>query len=261
MTTRRKHPAFTLIELLVVIAIIAILVAILFPVFARAREAARAAKCRSSLRQLGTALGMYREDYDGMNCLFRVCPEVGPDGNCLRLREQGRTTGRTEQWWAPMDTGGAPAGTLLNFREPGRTPDRPGLVDPYVRSAELFRCPSFPGQVGYGMTFVWGGPMGRSDAEVVAGATNPSDLLFLWDHDNGPSCGGASVDGYLPHQRPPFSPVTGRDAEAHYSPRHLNGMNALYYDNHVAWRQPSTLRDSNFRPTGTAPAAVPPLAP
>jgi prepilin-type N-terminal cleavage/methylation domain-containing protein len=32
---------FTLIELLVVIAIIAILAAILFPVFARAREAAR----------------------------------------------------------------------------------------------------------------------------------------------------------------------------------------------------------------------------
>src|SRR3712207_4748430 len=37
---------FTLIELLVVIAIIAVLAAILFPVFARAREAARGATCR-----------------------------------------------------------------------------------------------------------------------------------------------------------------------------------------------------------------------
>jgi prepilin-type N-terminal cleavage/methylation domain-containing protein/prepilin-type processing-associated H-X9-DG protein len=55
---------FTLIELLVVIAIIAILAAILFPVFARAREAARQTSCRSNVRQLTTALSMYAQDYD-----------------------------------------------------------------------------------------------------------------------------------------------------------------------------------------------------
>jgi prepilin-type N-terminal cleavage/methylation domain-containing protein len=47
---RALRRGFTLIELLVVIAIIAILAAILFPVFARAREAARATSCRSNLR-------------------------------------------------------------------------------------------------------------------------------------------------------------------------------------------------------------------
>jgi prepilin-type processing-associated H-X9-DG protein len=50
--------------LLVVIAIIAILAAILFPVFARAREAARATSCKSNLKQLSTALIMYTQDYD-----------------------------------------------------------------------------------------------------------------------------------------------------------------------------------------------------
>jgi prepilin-type N-terminal cleavage/methylation domain-containing protein len=54
---------FTLVELLVVIAIIAVLAAILFPVFLRAREAARAAACRSNLRQIGMAVQMYRDDF------------------------------------------------------------------------------------------------------------------------------------------------------------------------------------------------------
>jgi prepilin-type N-terminal cleavage/methylation domain-containing protein len=60
----KPRRGFTLIELLVVIAIIAILAAILFPVFARAREQARKASCLSNLRQIGTGLLMYAQDYD-----------------------------------------------------------------------------------------------------------------------------------------------------------------------------------------------------
>jgi prepilin-type N-terminal cleavage/methylation domain-containing protein/prepilin-type processing-associated H-X9-DG protein len=71
---------FTLIELLVVIAIIAILAAILFPVFAQAREKARATSCLSNTKQLGLAFSMYVGDYDETT-LF-----VGPD----------------HDWWFPL---------------------------------------------------------------------------------------------------------------------------------------------------------------
>jgi prepilin-type N-terminal cleavage/methylation domain-containing protein/prepilin-type processing-associated H-X9-DG protein len=63
------HPSvqrrgFTLIELLVVIAIIAILAAILFPVFAQARDKARAATCLSNSKQIGHGIMMYLQDHD-----------------------------------------------------------------------------------------------------------------------------------------------------------------------------------------------------
>lgn len=60
----RKN-GFTMIELLIVITIIAILASILFPIYARSRETARRASCANNLMQIGMALNMYAQNYNG----------------------------------------------------------------------------------------------------------------------------------------------------------------------------------------------------
>lgn len=63
-SSSHRRRGFTLIELLVVIAIIAILAAILFPVFARAKLAAKKTADLSNSKQLGMALQLYLQDTD-----------------------------------------------------------------------------------------------------------------------------------------------------------------------------------------------------
>jgi prepilin-type N-terminal cleavage/methylation domain-containing protein len=60
----QSFPLFTLIELLVVIGIISILAALLLPALSMSKETARRASCLVNLKNIGTAMIMYADQYD-----------------------------------------------------------------------------------------------------------------------------------------------------------------------------------------------------
>jgi len=112
---RGKH-GFTLIELLVVIAIIAILAAILFPVFARAREAARQSSSASNVKQCALAILQYVQDYD----------EKWP--YCMR------ELAATDPLKNKPDNGWGPYRYVYNGWD--------HITQPYIKNTAIFKCPS-----------------------------------------------------------------------------------------------------------------------
>lgn len=133
----RKGKAFTLIELLVVIAIIAILMAMLMPVFNKAREQGKRASCLSNLRQLQLAWSMYADENDDK--IVNGEADEGNDGQCI-METSGRHA--RELWWTGDDcASGYMQGAQLPMDVQLRA-IRAGALYPYVRSEDLYQCPT-----------------------------------------------------------------------------------------------------------------------
>jgi prepilin-type N-terminal cleavage/methylation domain-containing protein/prepilin-type processing-associated H-X9-DG protein len=235
----RRKRGFTLIELLVVIAIIAILAAILFPVFAQARDKARSAACLSNLKQLGTGLAMYIQDYDEKSVWFYNAQVVGWTKNSW-----------SGYWWNP--------------------------VMPYVKNNRVFVCPNvrtgagtnclpedtsqYPNllRCGYGINvahvgsgsgdvyFTAGQP---ADTLSIASLAEPARTLFLTDAQpcsNRPEenhLGYQDIKCPMKHKEPKarnndayaYNGRCGIPIHTNVSKRHQGGSNCIFMDGHAKW--------------------------
>jgi prepilin-type N-terminal cleavage/methylation domain-containing protein/prepilin-type processing-associated H-X9-DG protein len=224
--------AFTLIELLVVIAIIAILAAILFPVFAQAREKARAISCLSNGRQVGTALMLYVQDYD------ETYPQEHPStGNPV----VDDATGQLED----IDYG-SPFDKIL----------------PYVASkdsakTQLYICPSDPDPHGKGILDAGGrcinggeeppGPLSSYiiNAYYLFGATlaqipEPSQSIYVVERRSERKPTDFCDVHYHPWMGEIELPANDADLlnpAAIASKRHTGGSNYVYADGHSKWQR------------------------
>jgi prepilin-type N-terminal cleavage/methylation domain-containing protein/prepilin-type processing-associated H-X9-DG protein len=229
LTNARR--AFTLIELLVVIAIIAILAAILFPVFAQARERARATSCLSNTRQLASAEMMYLQDYD-------------------------------ETFWSNPWPGGGGEG-ILNPANNGTT-FWSDLLQPYIKNTGIFDCPSnsdtlfntanyLPPAIPQGSTdpknfyrveygFGEKGPHGDQAADGIytqARLDKPAeiallgDAIFAWNFYN------CEPDPAKPAGQGSVYFTRGiLDWPQYGKPRHFDGINFVYADGHAKFGKP-----------------------
>jgi prepilin-type N-terminal cleavage/methylation domain-containing protein/prepilin-type processing-associated H-X9-DG protein len=252
----RQRSGFTLIELLVVIAIIAILAAILFPVFAQAREKARAATCASNLRQMGLAMVMYAQDHDETYAPyfeFRGCKEAPPPGG----------------YWCCCPAEG------WVFA--------PQLISTYVSGASfsLFVCPDgvksyrktpFRGHYGINPTVFTRPERWGLKVRTLAQLDAPANYAAIFDS-------GDSIMGYGGQQSttqgqnlswyfPGTAEVSGKDCNQTKPPigadfctdyrtgRHNHGVNIAFADGHMRWldsRKAATDRNIWLKPNQPVP--------
>ncbi len=215
-----KKQGFTLIELLVVIAIISILAGILFSVFGKAREKGRQAACISNLKQLGAAMMMYTQDYDGSfpPADFQLYQTwTIPHIMWPQILLNGKYVGSVKIFACPSNAAGAlGADNFLSF--------------PPSTVSNSFRF------IHYGYNEAHIGTSRRYGGNVFPAATDsdkrkPAATILLLDSIHDPANPANTCGWFIVND---FYSKTSTLQKPH--PRHSEGLNILWADGHVSYR-------------------------
>ena len=204
-----KRHGFTLIELLVVIAIIAILAAILFPVFARAREKARAASCLSNCKQLGLGLMMYCQDND----------------EYYTINEPHGANDVAAKWWCSRIY------PYVKNKQIWACPSAPSVVSYYYADGSL-PARTIPhgwgfDQVHYPYRTIYDTPMTIGDIK------QPANSGVLFEKTNAITT--------MPYVYCAVCYPTAAAYTSQVADRHNNGLNVRFYDGHAKWLSKTTV--------------------
>lgn len=237
---RRVRSGFTLIELLVVVAIIAILASMLLPALGRAKAKGKAIQCVNNLKQVGLAMILYSDEYNGFiprgngYPWFLVYMPYMPEGGSARDYR-----------------------TVRIYRcsaYPDRDPKRKQIIT-YVINAWKFSGPN--DKTGTEQV----GPSRLSAFEI------PSDTIHLTDNENGawrPVVTGyqdAITDlndvwspSHLPYSEGAVRRLNGERRVA--ANRHNQGANSAFLDGHARFLKSRAIVTDLWREVRTPPASA-----
>ncbi|MCK5225727.1 MAG: DUF1559 domain-containing protein [Planctomycetes bacterium] len=216
--TKKNNKAFTLVELLVVIGVIGMLMGILLPSLSVAREQARCVVCKSNLRNIGLALRLYIDDFNGK------MPSADPSPGHYGQKSQYWFMNSELMGYLDLEIRSDPNGDLI-----GPPKERSVLTCPSHRKPDMTRHspPNYLAQQReYALSYMANGTLGVSNQHFASGEyryeseyKKPREAMMFCDGNGTMQAPGTVLYGGCPKENFEF--------------RHRGKANVLFLDQHI----------------------------